>query len=173
MGRANTGGALTVTLAIDPGNNTGVAWGIDGRLLACYLASPADALVVPSLLDGVTMSAPVRCVVEYPKFYGVKAYGSSSKAYGVANSLIRESVTLGRWIERATVIGADVVEVLPRDWKGTLPKRTMLRMIVERMTREERRIVNALGLPKSLVHNVLDAVGILLWSAGRLELKGK
>jgi hypothetical protein len=165
-----------VTLAIDPGNNTGVAWGIGGRLFACYLSDPAGALIVPAGIardpaTGKTYS-PVKAVVEYPKFYGVRAYGSASKAYGVANSLIRESVTLGRWIERATLIGADVVEVLPRDWKSTLPKRAMLKLIWSRLTREERALVLGLDLPKSLVHNVLDAVGVMLWSCGRLELKG-
>lgn len=158
-----------VTLAIDPGNNTGVAWGIDGRLFACYLSDPAGALIVP---DAVVPGTPVRAIVEYPKFYGVRAYGSSSKAYGVANSLIRESVTLGRWVERATLIGATVEEILPRDWKSTLPKRAMLKLIWSRLTREERALVLGLDLPKSLVHNVLDAVGVMLWSCGRLELKG-
>lgn len=164
-----------VTLAIDPGNNTGVAWGVNGKLVACYLSDPDGELVIPIGfgIGNDTFGPPLRAVVEYPKFYGVRAYGSASKAYGVANSLIRESVTLGRWVERATIAGAEVVEVLPRDWKGTLPKRAMLRMIVERMTPDERRIVKALDLPRSLVHNVLDAVGIVLWSAGRLELKGK
>jgi hypothetical protein len=166
-----------VTLAIDPGNNTGVAWGCDGRLVACYLSDPAGALVIPDSLRncggvGLGVRYPVKAVVEYPKFYGVRAYGSASKAYGVANSLIRESVTLGRWIERATLIGADVVEVLPRDWKSTLPKRAMLKLIWSRLTREERALVLGLDLPKSLVHNVLDAVGVMLWSCGRLELKG-
>lgn len=161
--------APRVTLAIDPGNNTGVAWGVDGRLVACYLSDPAGALIVP---DAVVPGTPVRAIVEYPKFYGVRAYGSSSKAYGVANSLIRESVTLGRWVERATLIGATVEEILPRDWKSTLPKRAMLKLIWSRLTREERALVLGLDLPKSLVHNVLDAVGVMLWSCGRLELKG-
>lgn len=165
-----------VTLTIDPGNNTGIAWGVNGRLFACYLASPADALVVPQGIvrdptTGIPYS-PVRAIVEYPKFYGVRAYGSSSKAYGVANSLIRESVTLGRWVERATLIGATVEEILPREWKGTMPKRAMLKLIWSRLTREERALVLGLDLPKSLVHNVLDAIGMLLWSCGRLELKG-
>ncbi len=164
--------APRVVLGIDPGNNTGIAWGFDGRLVACYLSDPASALVVPRSIYETLPGASIRCVVEYPKFYGVRAYGSSSKAYGVANGLIREAVTLGRWVERATQVGAEVVEVLPRDWKGTLPKRAMLKLIWFRLTREERALVLGLDLPKSLVHNVLDAVGIVLWSAGRLELKG-
>lgn len=165
-----------ITLAIDPGNATGVAWGYDGRLVACYLSDPYGALVVPNMFQYVgpgdtCLAAPCRAVVEYPKFYGVRAYGSPAKAYGVANALIRESVTLGRWIERATNVGATVVEVLPRDWKGTMRKRAKLKHIVSMLDPDERRIVKALELPRSLVHNVLDAVGIMLWANGRLEMK--
>lgn len=164
-----------VTLAIDPGENTGVAWGFEGKLVACYLAHPGDELVIPYELrncGGVGLGckyADVRAVVEYPKFYGMRAYKSPKVAYGVANSLIRESVTLGRWVERASHHTDDIVEVLPRDWKGTMPKQAMLRSIVARMSRDERKLVVALGLPKSLVHNVLDAIGIMLWSVGRTE----
>lgn len=154
-------------LGIDPGNNTGVAWGHNRRIVACYLAAPDDALVIPNAVanDGI------HCVIELPKFYPVKAYGSPAKAYNVGNALIRESVTLGGFRRNALQVGATVEEVLPRTWKGTLPKRAMLRVIVAALDADERRLVKALGLPASLVHNVLDAIGLVLWSYDRLDVR--
>lgn len=160
--------SLRTKLGIDPGNNTGVAWGFDGRVVACYLAEPGDALVMPAALAG---AGPIHCVIELPKFYPPKTYGSPAKAYNVGNSLIREAVTLGGFKRNAEQLGATVEEVLPRTWKGTLPKKSMLRLIWERLDVNERAQVKALGLPASLVHNVLDAIGLVLWSQNRLDIR--
>lgn len=156
-----------VTLGIDPGNNTGVAWGHLRRIVACYLAEPGDKLILPDAL----VAMPIHCVIELPKFYPPKAYGSAAKAYNVGNALIRESVTLGGFKRNAEQLGATVEEVLPRTWKGTIPKKSMLKNIWAALDSDERALVKALGLPASLVHNVLDAIGLVLWSYNRLDVK--
>jgi hypothetical protein len=170
--------APRIVLGCDPGNNTGIAWFLDGRLFACYLAAPGDELVVPALLYRRTPLGPsteldgaAHAVFELPKFYPPKTYGSPAKAYNVGNSLIRESVTLGEWKHQARRLGMTLEEVLPRTWKGTMPKRAMLACIVKSLDVNERALVRALGLPASLVHNVLDAIGIGLWSCNRLDVR--
>lgn len=166
-----------IVLGCDPGNNTGIAWGFDGELVACYLAEPGDALVVPAAFQAgmscsdVFATGAARAVFEFPKFYGARAYKTPGVAFSVGNALIREAVTLGGFKQQAAARGMRCEEILPRAWKGTLPKRAMLKVIVQAMTADERRLVKALGLPASLVHNVLDACGIVLWSVGRLNVR--
>lgn len=163
------------TLTIDPGECTGIAWGLDDNLVACDAATPGDELVLPATLNRATLEADCyvrRCVIELPRFYPPKAYGSPKRATAIGNSLIREAVTLGRWTERAIKLGFDVEEEYPRTWKGSVKKRTMCLRVIARMTRDERKMVSAtlkrLGLAKSKTHNVLDAIGIFFWKVGRL-----
>lgn len=171
-----------IKLAIDPGENTGIAWFFDGELVGCYLAAPGDTLVVPRgfVTIGDKFASPAHCVIELPQFYPIGVYHRMAKgnrrngdalAMRVANSLIRESVTLGEWKQQARRLGMSLEEVLPRTWKGQMKKQAMLKCIVENMRPSERALVKALGLPKSLVHNVLDAVGLGLWSCDRLEVR--
>jgi hypothetical protein len=158
-----------LTLALDPGENTGVAWGIDGKLVACSLAHPGDLLSVPEgPARELVFFRDAHCVIELPRLYPVGVYGSPRKATAIGNSLIREAVTLGGFKDQALRLGMSTEEILPRDWKGMVAKRTMCKRVIDRMTRDERRLVVALGLPKSKVHNVLDAIGIFFWKVGRL-----
>lgn len=166
-----------ITLAIDPGECTGLAWGVGSALVACGAAKPHDKLhrpaaVLPAWAEAVEQCEPIACVLELPKFYGPRAYGHPKVATSIANSLIREAVTLGRWTEQAVELGMSTEEILPREWKGTVKKRTMCLRVIAAMTPEERRMVSktlkASKLPKSKTHNVLDAIGIFFWKVGRL-----
>lgn len=159
-------------IGIDPGNCTGVAVGLDGRLTNAYALQPKRGLTLPFYMHPEWVHEHgLLCVLEYPRFYGVKSYGGDPKATGVANALIREAVTLGGFAEQARKQGARVLEVAPRIWKGTMRKDAMVERIKGRLDADERAIVEALGLPPSKVHNVYDAVGIFLWAVGRLGKK--
>jgi len=63
-----------------------------------------------------------------------------------------------------------IIEIHPREWKGSIKKETMLRRIEEKvLTPEELHLVNLLNLPKETRHNALDACGILAHAFGRLS----
>lgn len=151
---------------VDPGNCLGVATGFDGVLVHCYASTPDGVLDTGGYSCG---PGEYVCVFELPRFYGTKKYKSDHVATGVANSLIRESVTLGEWKRQARQLGARTVEISPRDWKGTIKKAAMVQRVLARLTPAERALFDALALPKSKAHNVADAIGMFLKMTGRLE----
>lgn len=157
----------TVITCIDPGNHLGVASGIDGTLVDCYLSSPDGDLRVPGSVG--LAGVEYVCVFELPRFYHPKKYKTLHRATGVANSLIRESVTLGEWKRQARQAGARLVEIAPSDWKGQVKKAAMVARILARLTPAERALFDALRLPESKAHNVADAIGMFLKMTGRLE----
>ena len=56
----------------------------------------------------------------------------------------------------------------PRAWKGTIKGDAFLLRIEERLTPDERAVLNAV-MPAGLRHNAMDATGLCLKHAGRLE----
>ena len=170
-----------LNLTIDPGECTGLAWGFGAHLLACAAAGPGDALEVPDVVNtachvGNTFESVGayggHMVIELPRFYPPKTYGHPKRATAIGNALIRESVTLGRWEERAHLLGFTFEEIYPRAWKGSIKKKAMCMHVIKCMTPDERKMVSATlkasKLAKSKTHNVLDAIGMFFWKVGRL-----
>lgn len=162
------------TIGVDPGECTGVAYGFQGVLVGCHDATPDGALELPTMFQwAVANGRPIHALVELPILYYVASYGHPKRATAIGNSLIRESVTLGRWVERLRALGPQVTieERVPKAWKGSAPKDAFIRtQIIPKLSRDERRLVVALKLPKTKLHNVLDAVGLMLTASGRLEI---
>lgn len=163
-------------LAIDPGvRHLGVALGdTSGRLeWAALIRSPeqthrgargvsAIAWELARMLQGRTWGASV---VEWPTQYeGVSAFAdrkdiSLLSAVAGAASVIAASRPLRYELSPE-----------PQGWKGQTPKDIHNARVMSRLTLADReRIV---WPAKSLAHNVIDAVGLLLWAGeeiGRLE----
>ena len=59
--------------------------------------------------------------------------------------------------------------VYPPQWKGNVPKKIMTGRIKKLLTLDEWVIMSGGDWPKSLEHNVVDAIGIGLWRLGRLK----
>lgn len=55
--------------------------------------------------------------------------------------------------------------VKPREWKGQVPKDVTKARVLATLTEEEKEEIP--DLPKSLIHNVYDAIGIGLFKLGR------
>lgn len=157
-------------IAIDPGRNAGWA-AIDGstlHLVGCGLVRDdgrsdtdrglalargiREALVARSLpVDGLAI------VVER-----MAAYGASDP-----NDLI--GVTLSSGIAAGN-LATDKVEAVPaRAWKGNAPKSITQRRTAALLTDAERALVGHElgGEPKSLHHNVWDAIGIAMYAIRR------
>lgn len=147
-------------LAIDPGQDTGWATFLDGQLSSCGLGPP------PVLR--------ATCVViEKPQVYR----GRASK--GDPNDLISLAILVGQYTERYASRGVPVDHVIPHTWKGSLPPGVCLSRIVEALTWSERAVLDTVISPlarkplgpdtleEGKRHNVIDAVGIGLWSMKR------
>ena len=160
-------------LCVDPGiRGCGVALfdSDDRRLARCaYVKNPARSGGGPreaACMGAAVFNAvhePARfVVVEWPQVY------AQGKQKGDQADLLSLAAVDG------AIVGAfglsEAASVLPRVWKGQVPKEIMVSRILLRLTDGERGIFEACTreVPKSLRHNVVDAIGIGLFTVGRL-----
>jgi hypothetical protein len=99
-------------------------------------------------------------VVEIPRVY------PAARQKGDQNDLI--ALAGVAYALACSVVAAEVrVRYFPRDWKGTIDGDTMIRRIEARLSKGEASRIEP--TPKSLRHNVIDAIGIGLKYLERLE----
>lgn len=99
-------------------------------------------------------------VIEHPVIYP----GMPSKDL---NDLI-DVATVGAAVNSALYLNASAFQtVFPAEWKGNVPKKTMLERIKSRLTPEELKRCEFTN--KSDNEDLLDAVGMGLWHSGRLN----
>ena len=132
-------------LTIDPGADAGWAHfdPTTKRLLACGLNEGA-----------FSSTPPRRVIIERP-------HTGRSKAS--PKDIITLAIRAGEWggkVQALFLVTPEYIE--PARWKGSLEKKLCNRLVFERLSQEEKII---LGPKKN--HNVLDAVGIGLFSVGR------
>lgn len=152
-----------ITIAIDPGANTGLAFFQDGKLYAATSLPHKYALprVRRELEDGLRVS-PVRIVGERPQVYAV------GKGQADPNDLITLALKMGAFFGLADMYGVEHVELLPATWKRQLPKHVAGQRIANSLTSDERESVRNLNaLSKTVKHNAIDAIGIGLFAVGR------
>lgn len=149
-------------LAIDPGISTG--W--------CLLS-------IGGIVDcGVGETWPLQCwgqveyraVIERPEVY------ARSKSRADPNDLITLAIRVGRYSERLEAMGMMVEHVLPKVWKGTIDKKIHHARARTKLTASEITIVDqALSIIsiKKAHEDMLDAVCLALWKAGRLPRQGQ
>lgn len=134
-------------LAIDPGISTG--W-------ACYGPEGLVACGAPDLpASGVR---PDVVIIEKPQAYR----GSPVDP----NNLITLAVRVGEYAERYRAAGAQVVLVLPREWKDQVTKVAHHPRIWAALSAREQDIVRqaGTGLGKKAVADLMDAVGLGQWA---------
>jgi hypothetical protein len=158
-----------VTVGIDGGNCTGLAVGVNGRIVEAAAANPdGKGFDLAHVLSMVAQPGDeLRAIVEIPD--RLKRL-PSGKTVPIRN-IVTLSITIGRWVERAVDAGCSIVQVVPQAWKGRLRKDAMTERIRGRLSPDELALLAALELPPSKEHNVLDAIGLVLWASGRLERK--
>lgn len=145
-------------LAIDPGVDTGWAtFNGERRLTGCGLSR---AGANPPPLEGLS-----RVTIECP---ALRPRGEKNP-----NAILKVARSAGEWAGRC--YPAEVVYVTPNQWKGTLPKSVSHARMWAKLDEKEKSIVDKAfkqapgrnGLAPGLRHNVLDAIGIGLFSVGR------
>jgi hypothetical protein len=135
-------------IAIDPGKHQcGLAKFEAGKLLVACMIKPEEL--------GLFDAEYTRLVIEIPRIYPV------ARQKGDQNDLIEVAFAAGK----CSAFFQEVKRLYPRDWKGTMPKEKMTARIESRLTPTEFAQVLTRG---ALRHNALDAVGIGLYTLGRL-----
>ena len=135
--------ACDLLLSIDPGLHTG--WALfDTTLLACGTGDPPTGYAK-------------RLVIEVPEIYPRQPVPP--------NDLIALAFMAGRYVGRHE----NAHFVLPKRWKGNMPKEVCAARIEAALTSEEKRILAACGASKGQMHNVIDAIGIGLYALGRFR----
>jgi hypothetical protein len=137
-------------LAIDPGEDTGLAFFRDTVLIKAWgLHVPADTCLSDLRLRGMVET----CIVERPRFY-------PGKSKVDANDLIVLALRAGMLAQAVQAPTTRFVE--PSVWKGQLPKNVCHNRIRAILTPVELAV-----LAPVKDHNVWDAVGIGLFGVGR------
>lgn len=159
-------------LAIDPGSTcagwstwraTGATVGkpLDFALDACGLlryTSTEEAVAQARRLHADHGVLVGRVVVELPQVYSQRHWK------GDPNDLILVAATAG------VIVGAlglkPVSWVKPHAWKGTVPKNVHNARVLDAL-KDRREIFDAVraSVPSSLLHNVIDAIGLGAWAS--------
>jgi len=151
-------------LTIDPGVSTGwaeftYADGGKGTLFACGAGDPRRREV---------QAYPQTIIIERPQVY------RTAQSRGVdPNDLITLAIQVGQYKEFFEALGRNVHLVLPRDWKGQVPKKVHHPRILSKLTPGELKIVNhqlQYLFSEKAKGDMMDAVGLGLFWLGRCRV---
>jgi hypothetical protein len=159
-------------LAVDPGKkHAGVAFFRDGILVAADLIRADDPLSVAFAVLNWVGAVPAKTgVARYdyvpdPNEVDVIVTERQQIYPGIRKADPNDLLPLAECVGavNALIQAPMRKRPLPREWKGSTPKAIFTQRIEEGMSAEEHAIVAAKKLPKSLVHNVIDAIGLGKW----------
>lgn len=138
-------------LAIDPGNCSGWAIFLDGELVRCGVCAPKGTRF--PWHDYVDVA---RVIIELPQIYPNGEHDP--------NDLIK--VAYGAGFYAGTCLGATVRLVLPREWKGQVPKPVHNRRVLGRLRAVGRPVYEraAASMAAGKVNNMVDAIGLGLYA---------
>jgi len=156
---------MRTLLSIDPGNNAGGALFVDGVLIACGLVSrehPEVGTLMPMrFLVNIRALRFDELVIELPRII----LGPGGQTEGKdPNDLIKLAFGAGRYVERFP--HASLRTVSPAQWKAGTPKKIHNARVIQCLTEAERALIPKLAA--TLVHNVVDAIGLGLEHLGSM-----
>lgn len=152
------------TLGIDPGlREVGVAIWCDrkGLLFAKLIRelkteSRMFGIVEAVKKDSRRWRAYSQSVIEYPEIYPQRFWR------GPPNT-IRDLAAVAFGIAVAIDATPRPQLILPKTWKGQVPKEIHNARTLERAGIAEKDLIKMAGAPKTKIHNVLDAIGLAIW----------
>lgn len=164
---------MSAVAAVDPGiRGCGVAVFSNGRLIvAAYVRSPVksgcDAAAAAAMGEAVAERLPClgELALEWPRVYASRIREGRSKAD--PNDLLALCGVQAVVAARCRLPSGSVRCYAPSDWKGQMPKGVCGLRVRSRLDPVELGILDDADCPPSLMHNVLDAVGIGLHHVGR------
>lgn len=160
----------TIRLCIDPGvKYIAYALGVNQTLNICgYYATHNNLSKAAFFASDYTryllyhsgyymLESQTYIIVEYPQFEQKR------------NINHQNIIDLGIIAGSCCVIEQSKL-VTPNDWKGSTPKEIHQPRIMEALTKPEKAIFDHYKTgAKSKDHNIIDAIGILLWAQRRLK----
>lgn len=140
-------------LAIDPGNTTGLAEFLNGRLVRAQACKKGEGKQL--------YIARMQVLIEMPRWY--------PHDHKDVNDLLDLSVFVGELKQHYESLGHLVELVWPRTWKGNAPKEITNRRVLEALKPEEVALLPKRPRAKTFDHNMLDAIGLGLWKLWRIR----
>lgn len=125
---------------------------------ALNVYSLVENVRIHDILKGVEQGA--RVIIEYPEQYSYSPAPRSS-VQGLA-------YTAGALTYMLFQQSMSVKLVLPKEWKGQVPKDIFLKRIESRLNDTERNILNSKNFSATKRHNVVDGIGLGLYLLKRM-----
>jgi hypothetical protein len=126
---------------------------------------PGKAMRTAAMFDGIfereLRNECERVVIECPVIYP-KSKAPPQDIMHLYGAVIAIAQVCNQYFVRV-----DFVE--PRAWKGNVPKEIFGKRIVSKLLPKELKAAQLDKFPKTKRHDVVDAIGIGLWSSGRLK----
>lgn len=145
--------AASRLIAVDSGARSGYAYFSGGVLRGARLVSIED--------DFGTSDADA--VVEIPDRVKVDP-----------KSIIKLALNAGRWLEKlGMACSGEVRAVEASAWKASVNPDILAQRILEFLTPEEIAVIPKTRSALGFDHNVIDAVGLGLWTLGRMGRGGR
>jgi hypothetical protein len=152
-------------MTFDPGKlSVGWATADENGIVRCGLVSDKTQPGLLRKLRDMQLDKATRGIkvfIEVPQIYRERDWR------GDPNDLVDETITVGALA--AFTLDAEQEFKRPHDWKGNVPKSIHNRRVKSRLTLAEAGVLANCGVIPSLAHNVVDAIGMCLWSLGRLS----
>jgi hypothetical protein len=155
---------MSFIVGVDPGVKwCGISMFEDGNLASAQLLEFDSDFTVARQLEGLFFHEGISKVF----CEKMQAYAPGQQK-GDQQDLLSVNLVVGalKGVAETHVLGAPVHLIFPREWKGNVPKDVMLNRIMSKLSDEEKERIPK--LPKSKLHNVIDAIGIGLWATRRL-----
>lgn len=150
-----------ILTTIDPGVRTGIAIFDKGELRHCGLLKYDSAKVFAFTLTSLfQLMPPDKVVVEIPRIYDRRNWK------GDPNDLILVAKIAGIAMGQSGKY-CPAEEVYPQQWKGQRPKDVDNEYTKKILNPEELKVLYSEYIPKTYIHNVIDAIGIGLWKLER------
>lgn len=159
-----------VTVGIDPGKIKGLAYALvettSKRLLFCGVAHAdtidEQARELSRIASVFVSPLDMHVVAEIPIWHRPKP---SDPRFINPNDLIMLAASAGIAVGALSAQGATSEYVLANVWKGQRPKDVHNRYVRKLLSAQEDTLLNS--VPKKLLGDVLDAIGIAFWKVVR------
>lgn len=161
-------------LAVDPGlRGSGVALVSGGQLVRAGYAPSAERTARGAAAWAAAAWAVAEWVWSRHLRFDLGLVENPEQYEGVGHKANREDITeltgVAGGVSVILSVKAPVTSVLPKQWKGQVPKDVHNSRVMARLSQAEQLVIE--WPADSLKHNVIDAVGLALWKAGRMEAK--
>lgn len=152
---------MSVLISIDPGAHLGLAVFQEDVLFAAGFYNVKNLRDLTKwLVESAGEIRPVQAVIEKPQIYEPR------KWKGDPNDILNLAVIVGV-CTAALAPYCETRFVTPHMWKGSRPKKLDNEYTISLLSPVEKSVLAENQCPKSYLDNVIDAIGLGLWTLKR------